>query len=106
MFNKQKQFIAYLLIAVLIIPSVWQLEHVFDNDHGIVYKTGQTNIQKISGQNCSVFHKQLKFQTTGPFFIIDIFSPNRFVKINTVLPQPLYIFSTQYFSLRAPPVLV
>lgn len=102
---KRQTFIAWLLIAVISLPSLWQLEHVFDNDHGIIYKKYQTEITSASDTYCNVFHKQLNFNTLLQIFVFNPFRQIFSGEPDTVLWAFYSEQSITSFLLRAPPVL-
>jgi len=93
-----------LLLILLILPSLWQLEHVFDNDHGVVYYQNQINFSKEYNASCFALHKQLIFQSTFNLFVYAPFTPNIFQDVNIELPTRIYLRTVKLFSLRAPPV--
>ena len=48
--------ISYILLVLIQLPGLWQLEHVFDNDHGIVYQNEKTDFQNPIDNSCMVLH--------------------------------------------------
>ncbi len=61
MLRKQKNTISLLLSLLFVTPYLAQLEHVFFNNHGIVYKAERKNISTASNLSCAVFHKKIYF---------------------------------------------
>jgi len=95
--------IAYFFVLLIQLPSLWQLEHLFANDHGIVYHQNTEQFQKVDN-NCGSLHKQLHYIY---WFDLPIFSINGHQIITIlpdVLPQIVPQKSIKYFSLRAPPL--
>ncbi len=107
MYKKNKHIIiSWLLISVILIPSVWQLEHVFNNNHGIVYRHNHFDFSQVSDAYCAVFHKQLQFNTLVNTFVFKVKEPVFFNLINDFLPAPVPVFKLRHFALRAPPIFV
>ena len=95
---------AYFLVAVFSLPMLWQLEHVFDNSHGIVYQTAKQNIQKKQADNCNLLHKQLLsvFWFESPVY--KLLKPFQNYKIVITTHSDYHL--SPYYSIqdRAPPV--
>ena len=94
-----------VLLALFILPSLWQLEHVFDNNHGVVYGQTHQQIHKTSDTSCALLHKQLKFHSTLDFFVFKTFEKILLEKNNTVFPEKLFLSYTTPVFLRAPPAI-
>ncbi len=97
---------AYLLMLLFLLPQLWQLEHVFDNDHGIVYHSDHAQIQTISNQFCGQLHKTLKFHSLKPPVVDNLDQPQtNSLGIKFSAPR-LYLYTLVSFHLRAPPTLI
>ena len=101
--TKQLNIVALFLTALFIFPSIWQLQHVFNNNHGIIYHQNETKIQNLS-EDCFLSHQPV-FST----FLININPINFcFNKTNSelIIKQTQKNKNKNYFKylLRAPPV--
>jgi hypothetical protein len=103
---KKHMIIARLLISLLVIPSLWQLEHTFNNQHGIVYHQEIPQLTHVSDASCAIFHKQLIFNATIPVPEFQILLSILESKINISFPDKVILATTYDFHLRAPPVVV
>ena len=93
-----------LLLLALIAPPLWQLEHTFFNNHGIVYQQDTDTVHKVNDNSCAPLHKQFQFLSVFNLFIfqtIEIDFPG--VK-NSILPRKPYVSTLLTYGLRAPPV--
>jgi hypothetical protein len=95
--------IAYFFVALIQLPSIWQLEHLFDNDHGVLYHSSHSQFQKIDN-SCGSLHKQLNYVYwfNGQIFHLDL--PRQYYTIAIDLPQVVSTKILRHFSLRAPPL--
>ncbi len=106
MTKKQRHIIfSWLLILALVIPPLWQLEHVFDNSHGIVYKSDHQEIKKNPKDFCGPLHKQLQFHSVLNLYFFDTPNFPAIILINSDFPEIPHIKFIPAFSLRAPPAL-
>ncbi len=106
MYQRQKHIIiSWLLLVILIIPSVWQLEHVFDNNHGVVYKQNHLDFKVISDASCAALHKQLQFHSTLKVFVFKPIDKDFFTPSNMYLPAMVSLSKLYQFSLRVPPLI-
>jgi hypothetical protein len=101
--NTKNIIIAYFFVALIQLPSIWQLEHVFDNDHGIIYHSNSEQFQKINS-NCSALHKQLNYVYWFNWQIFSFVKPKLYFEIEIKLPQIVSKKNIYDFSLRAPPL--
>jgi hypothetical protein len=101
--NQRHHIIAYFLIAIMTIPSLWQLEHVFDNDHGIVYYQLSGKIHKVSDSNCGSLHKSLQFVYWDKIPVITTFSPQNYSGIIVQKDIDYHYNGLVSYLLRAPP---
>jgi len=95
---------AYLLVAVFSLPMLWQLEHVFDNAHGIVFQTEKQNIQKEQTDNCYFLHKQILSVFWLDSFVYSLFIPFQNYKILITTHSGYYLSPYYFIQGRAPPV--
>jgi len=106
MLKKQKHLIfSWLLILALVVPPLWQLEHVFDNHHGIVYKSDHQEIKKNPKDFCGPLHKQLLFHSVLNLYFFKTFDFQALVLENSDFPEIPHIKFIPAFSLRGPPAL-
>ena len=101
--RKQKQIIAYLLIAIMTVPSLWQLEHIFDNDHGIVYHRSSTEIVANTGNSCGSLHKSLQYIYWHKIPVINTLITVVFSDVPVQKPVNYHLPRQRSFLLRAPP---
>ena len=95
--------ISYILLFVMQAPMLLQLEHIFDNEHGVVYKQNTAEIHKVPTTDCAVFHKHLNYiyWIEQPVFLFE--QSHVYFEINQAIPDKIYLFSLRQFQLRAPP---
>ena len=94
-----------ILLLALILPPLWQLEHVFDNDHGIVFQQDNDSIHNIYDNSCASLHKQFQFHSVFSLFIYQTLEIDFPILKNTILPRKPYVYKLHDFALRAPPSL-
>ena len=98
--------IAYFLIGSLVIPPLLQLEHIFDNSHGIVYLQDKANLQDISSNYCGDLHKVFSFHYVVNAFAFDFSIPHQDNVLYTNWFDFYRLKKLTFFSLRAPPAFV
>ncbi len=104
MAHKTKHIIlTRLLLFVLIVPPFWQLEHTFNNSHGVLYHQNADTIHSVYDNSCAPLHKHFQFHSVYNVFFFQTLELKSSVKKNSLLPQKPYIFSLRTFVLRAPP---
>ncbi len=101
--NLRHIIISYFLLFVLQAPTLLQLEHVFDNNHGVVYKQNTAEIHKVPTSDCAIFHKHLDYVywLDHPVFLFEY--SETYFDINQAIPDKIYLSSPRHFQLRAPP---
>ncbi len=103
--SNSKHIVLAILFALTIqTPYVFQLIHMFDNDHGIVYFDAQTRIQKISKNNCGIFHQQLHYVFNLETNHFKIKHQELFFEAVSNPTEQIITHPHQDFFLRAPPV--
>ena len=104
--NKLSHIIfSYLLIGVMVLPPLLQLEHIFDNDHGIVYRLEGKNIQNHTNTYCGDLHKIMHFVYIQSSQTIRLNPPTPYFSIDESLTDNYYRTFVRFLSLRAPPYL-
>ena len=89
----------------MVLPPLLQLEHIFDNDHGIVYKLEGKNIQNTSNNYCGDLHKIMHFVYVQSSQIILLNPPTQYFSIDESPTDNYYRTLVRFQSLRAPPYL-
>ena len=93
-----------LLLIALIVPPLWQLEHTFFNNHGVVYQQNTNTVHKIFDNSCAPLHQQFQFHSVFSIFIYQTLEIDFSAIKNCILPSKPYVFSIRTYGLRAPPV--
>ncbi len=105
MLYKTKHIIlSRLLILALILPPLWQLEHIFDNNHGIVYHQNTNTIHAVYDNSCAPLHKHFQFFSVFNGFFFKTLKIDFPTVKNSILPRKPYVYTLYTFGLRAPPV--
>ena len=95
--------IAYFFVALIQLPSIWQLEHLFDNDHGVLYHSDEVQFHKID-ISCGSLHKQLNYVYWFHWQVFKLEIPQQYYKIAIDFPEVVSNKNLRHFSLRAPPL--
>lgn len=101
-----KKYIAFFSLLVLLIPTILQLEHLFEeHEHAIVCTaTNEQHFHEISDLDCSQLHYQFEVfssNITSSFNVI----PQHFYSVNfNQQPQKIKVVYTSFKSSRAPPL--
>ena len=95
--------IAYFFVLLIQLPNLWQLEHVFDNDHGVIYHQNTEQFQKVDN-SCGSLHKQLHYVYMFDLLHFRIIEHQTIIILPDALPQIVAQKSIKHFSLRAPPL--
>ena len=94
-----------LLLLALILPPLWQLEHAFDNNHGIIYHQNTDTIHTVYDNSCAPLHKHFQFFSIFNGFFFQSIKIDFPVLNNSILPSKPYVYTVCVIALRAPPFI-
>jgi len=101
--NLRHIIISYFLMFLIQAPALLQLEHIFDNDHGIVYRQDTAEIHNVSTTHCGSLHKNLNYIYWVEHPVFHFEQAFLYFNIDQLVPDRIYLFNIKYYQLRAPP---
>ena len=105
MYKTKHIILSRLLLLALVLPPLWQLEHIFDNNHGIVFHQDNNTIHTIYDNSCAPLHKHFQFFSVFSGFFFESLKVDIPVLKNSILPSKPYIYTVCVIALRAPPFI-